>query len=366
MEKEMKHNKKISKFQLYFLLIQCQIGIGVLSLPSVTQKTAKGDAWLSTIIAGIGIEVILVIYWLLLRRFPTSILTEVTEKILGKMVGRILNGFIYIYFVLVGSYALILCIRLTNRWILPLTPPWILALFIIIASLYLTIDDIRIVARFFTFASFLYIALIVISLFNFSHELDIHYVIPVGQSGLKNIMLGSNESLISMLGFEILLVIYPNIQNKEKGYLKTISFANLSVTTLYTYFVFINLISFSPRVIKQIKEPVLYMFRGLSSEIIDRLDLVFVTVWIVPMTTSVMAYLFMASKSLSKQKNSYSKIVVVNSLLIYAISLIPFDDEKLNQFSKFIQYLSYGLVFGAPLLLLLLSYMFKKQEMDEM
>lgn len=356
---------KITKSQLYFVMIQSQMGIGVLSLPSVTQKTAKGDAWITTIIAGIFIEIILVVYWLLLKRFPNLILTEFTKKIVGKGLGKILNISIYMYFVLTACFAVIFIVNLINTWLLPLTPPWTISLLIMIASVYLAIDDIKIIARFFTLASFLILIIIILSVLNFTQELDFQYVRPIGHSGIKNIMLGSSESLISMLGFEILLLTFPYVQNKEKGFLKTISLGNLSITLLYTFFVFTNLISFSPVVIKQIKEPILYIFRGLSYQLIDRLDLIFISIWIVPMTTSVVAYLFMASKSISKQKKSYSKLVVANSILIFGITLIPVDDMLLNKLSELIKYLSYIFAFGLPLFLLLVSYIFKKQEVDD-
>lgn len=361
----MNMKSKITKSQLYFVMIQSQMGIGVLSLPSVTQKTAKGDAWITTIIAGIFIEIILVIYWLLLKRFPTLILTEFTKKIVGKGLGKILNISIYMYFVLTACFAVIFIVNLINTWLLPLTPSWTISLLIMIASVYLAIDDIKIIARFFTLASFLILIIIILSVLNFTHELDFQYVRPIGHSGIKNILLGSSDSLISMLGFEILLLTYPYVQDKEKGYLKTISLGNLSITFLYTFFVFTTLISFSPVIIKQIKEPLLYIFRGLSYQLIDRLDLIFISIWIVPMTTSVVAYLFMASKSISKQKKSYSKLVVANGILIFCITLIPVDDLLLNKLSELIKYLSYIFAFGLPLFLLLVSYIFNKQEVDD-
>jgi spore germination protein (amino acid permease) len=364
-EEKVNMKMKITKSQLYFVMIQSQIGIGVLSLPSVTQKTAKGDAWITTIIAGIGIEIILVIYWLLLKRFPNQILTEFTEKIVGKSFGKFLNGSIYIYFVLTTCFTVIFTVNLINTWLLPLTPPWTISLLIIIASVYLAIDDIKIIARFFTLASFLILIIIILSVLNFTQDLDFQYVLPIGHSGFKNIMLGSSESLISMLGFEILLFIFPYVQNKEKGFLKTISLGNLSITFLYTFLVFSNLISFSPVIIKQIKEPILYIFRGLSYQLLDRLDLIFISIWIVPMTTSVVAYLFMSSKSISKHKKSYSKVVIANGILIFGITLIPVDDFLIKKFSEMIKYLSYIFAFGVPSFLLLASYVFKKQEMDD-
>ncbi|WP_163100320.1 GerAB/ArcD/ProY family transporter [Peribacillus alkalitolerans] len=361
----MNDNKSISKLQLFFLLVQTQIGIGLLSLPSVIQKTADGDAWISTILAGIGIEIMLVIYWLLLKRFPKYILPEITVKITGKFLGRMLNIFYYIYFLSTAGFVVIIVVRLIKLWLLPGTPTWVISLLLIVASVYLAIDDLKIIARFFTLATSLLILLILLSFLNFTQELDIRYVLPIGKSGIKNIILGSNDAIISMLGIEMLLFSFPFILNKKKGVFKTFTFASLCVTTLYTYSTFVTLLSFSPEILKNIREPILFIFRGLAFKVIDRLDLVFVSIWIVPMTTSIVAYLFMASKSISKHKKTYRKMVIVNSIVIFLISLIPINEKLVNQFSKMIMYGAYCFVFILPTVLLLFAYILRKKEMDE-
>ena len=50
-----KKDQSITKFQLFFILIQSQIGVGLLSLPNAVQKTAKGDGWISTLLAGLAV-----------------------------------------------------------------------------------------------------------------------------------------------------------------------------------------------------------------------------------------------------------------------------------------------------------------------
>lgn len=354
----------ISKFQLFFFLIQCPVGIGLLSLPNVVQSNAKGDGWISTIVAGVIVQLALIIYWFLFKQFPNKTYPEITKKIFGKYIGKLCNIIIYLYFLLTGGLALILFIKCVNLWLLPFTPMWVLSLVIVLASIYLTISDLRIIARFFVLSTFLFIFLIFLSCFTYSLPKEIQFILPVGDSGIKNILLGSNKCLISMLGFEGFLFIFPFVLNKEKGVLKTLSFANLTVTSLYTYFLFICLITFSPNQIKQVREPVLYLFRALTYEMLDRLDFIFLSIWIVPMTTSIIAYLFFSTKTISNEK-SYKKLVVINGILIFAISLFPTSEKMIGLFSQYITYLSYVVVFGIPVILLCLSLLINKLGMSE-
>ncbi|MEH7377014.1 GerAB/ArcD/ProY family transporter [Neobacillus drentensis] len=355
----------ITKFQLFFMLIQTQIGIGLLSLPHDVQKSANSDGWISTLIAGVAVQAMLVIYWKLLRRFPSLIYTEITQKILGVFLGKLLNIIIYMNFILVGGLVTILCIKLINSWLLPLTPGWIISLLILTACVYLAISDLKMIARFFVLASSLILLLWFTSILSWPTPKEIQYVLPFGSSGIKNIFMGSKDSLLAMLGFEGLLFFFPFIIEKKKGVLKTISMANLFLTLFYTYFIFLTLITFSTEQLAQMREPILILLRGISFKMVDRVDLIFLSIWIVPMTTSIISYLYFASRSMNVKKKHYPKVVLLNGFILFLITLIPNDDAFITLFNKYVSYLSYVVVFLIPTLLLILSFLLKKHEMSE-
>jgi len=355
----------ITKFQLFFVLIQSQIGIGLFSLPNVVQESAKGDSWISIILAGAGVQFLLIVYLFLLKRFPDDEFAQITQKILGRTLGKIINFFFYFYFIMTGSLSTILMVKLINLQLLPITPNWMISLLILSACIYLTISNLKIIARFFVLAFTLIILLLFLTLFTLLLPQEIQFILPVGNSGIKNILIGSNSALFSMVGFEALLFLYSFIIHNNKGVLKTISLANIFVTGFYTFIVFICLISFSPDQLNLIREPLIFLFRGLSFKMFARVDLIFLSFWIVPMTTTIIAYLFLASKSLRNEEKSYKKIVVINGILIFLISLIPHTDEITNLFTKYISYLNYAVIYVIPVLLLILSIIFKKHETGE-
>lgn len=356
---------QITKFQLFFLLIQSQIGVALLSLPHAVQESAKGDGWISTLIAGLAVQVMLIVYWQLLKRFPTLMYTEITKKLVGRFLGNFLNLFIYLNFILVGGLATILFIKLINLWLLPLTPGWMISALILTACIYLAVSDLKIIARFFVLATSLILFLWFTSVLSWFTPKEFQYVLPIGSSGIKNILMGSNNSLLAMLGFEALLFFFPFIIENKKGVFKTISLANLFITLFYTYFIFITLITFSTDQLAQMREPILNLLRGISYNMIDRIDLIFLSVWMVPMATSIITYLFAASKSLNLEKKNYPKAVVLNGGIFFLITLIPNDDAIVTLFNQYVSYLSYVVVFLIPTLLLILSFLMKKHEKSE-
>lgn len=361
----MGNSMSITKFQLFFVLIQSQIGIGLLALPNVVQESAKGDGWISIIIAGLVIQVLLVVYSILLRRFPSDMLTDITRKVLGNIIGGTVNYAVYFYFILTGSTLTILMVKILNEQLLPLTPGWVLSFLIIASSVYLAVSNLRVIARFFVLASFWIVVLIGVTLLAVWGPKELHFILPIGSAGAKDILLGSNSALLSMIGFEALLFLFPFVIGNTKGMLKTVSYANLFVTGFYTFLTFLCLITFSPEQLQQIREPVLFLFRGLTYRMLDRLDFIFLTIWIIPMTTSIIMYLFLATKSLVGRKKSYKKTVLINGIILFCFSLIPHTDEITDTLTQFVSYLSYAVVIGLPSILLLLALIYKKHGKGE-
>src|SRR5699024_11306607 len=67
---------------LFFLVLQTQIGVGVLSLAFNVFNTAEQDGWISTLIAGLAIQVAIIIIWMMARRFPSSTIFDILPQLL--------------------------------------------------------------------------------------------------------------------------------------------------------------------------------------------------------------------------------------------------------------------------------------------
>jgi spore germination protein (amino acid permease) len=336
-------------------MIKTQIGIGLLSLPSQIQSSSKGDAWISVLIAGFAIQILLFIYWNLLKKYPQHTLSDITIRLFGAFVGKAINLIYYAFFILIACYAATLYVDLVHTWMLTFTPSWVLLLLIIGTSLYLALENLHVIARFFVLTSVLFGVLLVLSLFNFSHDMHPSNLLPIGQSGVVQIFKGSEKTFFSMLGFEVILYFYSQVQPNSKKLFGVVSLANGFVTFFYAYFVFICLIGFSPKTLEQINEPILYIFKGLTYQVFDRLDLIFLTIWFIPMTATIVSYLAVAGKSLTVNKTSYRRLVWFNGVLVLLVSWYLTTLENLDAFSKWLEYGYLILITVFPLLLWLVS-----------
>jgi spore germination protein (amino acid permease) len=361
----MSKTRSLTNWQIFFLIIQTQIGFGILTLPNALQSTSKGDSWISVLLAGVGIQIFLVILWLLLRKFPNFTYTEITRLLFGKYLGSFVNILIYLYFIITAAFVLLQFTSIIKEHLLMFTPYWVIGLLMILTCTYLAISDIRIIARFFGIISVLFLVLFGISFFSFLLPMDLHHILPIGTNGIKQIVIGSKECLLAILGFEVILFVYPLAAKKGTSFLKVITLANVFVTVLSTYFVFICIMIFSEPILKQIKYPVIYLLRPLHFQMVERLDILFISIWIVPLAASIVIYLYLGSKSLTFFKWKPYKLVIFSSALVFSLFVIAKKDpvsEKL--YASYVEYLSYAVVFAIPCILLLFSFITKKPEKE--
>ncbi|MDQ0178250.1 GerAB/ArcD/ProY family transporter [Bacillus chungangensis] len=355
----------ITPGQLMFLVIQTQIGIGVLYLPSEVHDVANGDAWISVLISGLFVQFFVVIIWLLSRRFPSANLYDYLPRLLGKLLGTIFHLAYILFFIIEGSFILARYGNVIEDWLLMETPRWIIIGLMCIVCWYLVQENLRTIARFFVFTSILILLLIVITSFTYSVHVNFLYIFPIGSEGWLNIFKGSNEAMPSLVGYELLLLCYPYTQGRSVEKLKAVSIATAFSSLFYVFLVFTSLVMFSPEQMKLLPQPVLYMVKALSFTLIERPDIYFISIWSLMAATSIMSYMFMAAKGIShlyKRQEKYRKAVVYTVIFFFIIALIPQEEQMIKTFGKISTIVGYVFIFVIPLFLLGISIITHKKE----
>lgn len=175
-------------------------------------------------------------------------------------------------------------------------------------------------------------------------------------------MIGSHDAIVAMLGFELILVILPYVEGTYKQSLKSITMANMMVTLFYVYFTVSCYLIFSPEEIVIVPEPVLYILKAVNFHWIERLDLLFLSLWVIPMSTSFVTYLYIASSGAAnifhKGNRKYPDWYLTFIVLLIGVSLS--SEFKIELFGKYVSYLSFAFIFFVPLLTLLTSIVRKK------
>ncbi|MBM7551213.1 GerAB/ArcD/ProY family transporter [Thalassobacillus pellis] len=356
--------QKLSRRQFFFVIIQTQIGVGILSLPYDLHKAAGKDGWISLIGAGLVIAVLLILIWLLAKRFPDKHLFDYIGILLGKFLGKCVSLMYSVYFIFVASLVLILYVRMINIWILPLTPRSVLIVLMILAGLYIASSSITVLARVYTILSVLLVFLII----GFSYvlrEIQLIYLFPIGTEGIMKILQGMNAGAISFLGFVVILLVYPVVKGTDKEKLWTIMTAHGFVLFFYLFTVFISFTFFGSEELKLVPAPLLYMLKAFEFTVVSRIDLFFLSIWIVSVTTSFTSYLYMSGIGFSSLFNAKRQLpaLIVSAFLILFVTFLPGNEEEsIIKFSTWISrggYLFSGIL---PIFILIIAWVRKKKE----
>lgn len=358
----------LTPFQLSMVIIQAQLGLGSLSLPYHLFLKSGADGWISLIIAGIGIQILLTIYYLLLNSQKETLL-EIAYSFLGKHFGKTIAIGYFIYFAYSSFVVLVTFSNIMDTWVLKLTPRWVVLLPLVLLSIYLVRESLILIARFFVIVSILIIflvSLLLIAFTNFHYE----YLFPIGQSGIQKILEGSLASVNALLGFEILLFIFPfigvakdtNKKKKKSNIYLSISLANLFTILLYVFICILCFTFFSADEIVLVPLPVLYMLKAFTSTIVDRVDLLFIPMWCTTVITTFMCYLYLSSISLAKLLNlkEHSSTVAWVGLLIFIFSIIPTNNLSIDILTNSWGKISLIFVVAIPILLYLIYFVKRK------
>jgi spore germination protein (amino acid permease) len=362
---------KLTSFQLSIFIIQTQIGVGVLGLPFNVFSVSKGDAWISVLVAGGIVQAMITILWLLGRRFPSKSLFDYSKVLLGKFAGTLITAGYLIYGVLVVIIILMYSTAIIKSWSLNLTPVWVVMLMLLIPGVYLGKEKVMEISNVYVVVTILIVLLVVVStIVLFIYPVDWRYLFPIGASGGFTILKGAKEAYFSMLGFELLLILYPYFHhNGSAAVYKAVTSANLTVTLVYTFMTIVSIVTFSPDELKIVPQPVLYYVKSLYLQVVERVDLLFASFWVVNVITSLTSYLFLCTESCSYLFKKFKKLkrgycTAFWGGAAYFIALIPGKLSEMDIVNKWVLILSYLFVIVIPLILLTVSLIFKKKESE--
>lgn len=353
----------LSKQQLFFWIIHAQVGFALLGLPYTLARSVQGDGGLVVLLGGLCIQVLLTIYWLLSKRFPSTSYFVMLRKCFGRWITEALRAVYFIYFFASAITYCIVFANLINSWILPSTPRWSLLILLIGLGTYLVVESPAVITRVFILVSAPILLLVFLIFFSYSYA-DIRYILPIGQSFGSAWLLAIPDVLTNYLGFEIVLFLLPYVPRRQPISLIVLTASNAFVTMLSFFLVLTSHLVFSPKEILLVPEPVLYMLKSMSLEFLERIDLFFLSVWVLPLFTSLVCYLFMMKETIKpwvQRSIGSSNAVALSAIGIFLLALLPQSPSLIEHLNREVRTASVVLVIGVPILLWGMALMLRRK-----
>lgn len=348
--------KVISPIQLFWFYVQTQIGVGLLTIPNDVNLGDKSDGWISIILAGLLGNAIILMYWFIHRCNPNISYFEVLSSVFGAVLGRIISCLYAIYFILAAGSILLSFSNLLMRWSLGDTPRIIIIILLLVVSIYGACSSIATIANIMVLLSPMFLISAFCTLNGYLNGNPLK-LLPILKTDYSSLFEGMYLTILALDGFIILLILFPYVNAPQKTKLLTAIYGNTFVIALYTLITIATYTYFGSGLLDLLKEPFLFMIRTVSIDVIESIDLLFVSFWSNIIIASIIVYLFMTYEGISNVFKNVSRLglFILVGLIITVLTEIPYNMFLISQISDYIEKLGIVFLFIIPSVIALSS-----------
>lgn len=288
----MENNRIIDSKGLMIFTISTQIGIGIITIPSLLAEESGHDGWISVLLTGIICTLLSALIILFLRRYGNKSIFDINKFLYGKLIGMFFNVLMLIFLLYCSSVSVRIFSAYLRLTLLPETPAIVLNIFTLLPSMYIIWQGLRPLCRFSNIILFIIISTVLYLLIPYKHY-RASFLLPIGDMGIKPILYSIKTSLFAYAGLELVVFIYPNISDK-KNVLKYHVLANIISLVFFTIIMICVTCLFGANMLKILTIPVFNMSRIIKVPILERTDLYFIAFWFLAVASSLRTYLYTA------------------------------------------------------------------------
>ncbi len=359
-----KNNDIIASNQLFAILVNIVIGVGILTLPRTLAEKAGPDSLIVLAIGSVLFLVVALVIQKLVTKFPRKTIIEITNSALFKPVGFLvgLGYFIYTFTLVVLEVRVFG--EITKNYLLVNTPIEIIIITFLITSIYLVRSGIESIARLSVIILPLSIFPAILAAAVAIPDLDFTYFLPILRTSWSDMMKALPSVFFSFLGFEFIVFIgffVGDSKHIKKTTIRTVAF----VSCVYFIFTAITIARFGIEESKNLIWPVISLFKSVDipGTLLENVEVVIIATWLLAIfMTIAIAYFgatFLLSRLIKSKEQNYFAIALLP--IIYFLALIPENIVEVTDFMNiFTNYMGTTFSIIIPGFMLLISFLRRK------
>lgn len=350
-----KGQDQVSPLQVSIGLISIMLGVEFLAMPNHLARAAGRDGWMSLILAGLLVAVVILSLTLLARRYPGQNPVKYYQEILGRPLGILLLLTLLTIYCLQEAYAVREFADVVKLYLLPKTPTEFIILSLLFVSAYAVNHGVNAVLR---VMQVFFPLLIIPLLFLFLMALplaDFNELLPPLGNGVVPVLAGIKSSFKAYGSFFAFAFFLPFLQEVQKAPMTCLLGLGV-VVALYLVMSLLSLATFGPVELTHILYPINDLVRMIEvpGTFIERFDIIILSLWILAAFNVVTGLYFAASYILSGffGVTALSSITYLLLPLIYLLAMFPPDIISLQRLGEMVTVMSLSMVAVAPLVLI--------------
>lgn len=338
-----KKNKQVSTFLVVYLIASVQIGIGILRFQPAIAKIAGYDAWISIILAGISVHIIIWMQYKLLDKSQSDFI-DINKKTFGKWIGGFFSILVCLYFtflviVIIRSY-----IQILQSWVFPELETWAFTLAILPLVYYIISGGFRTVTGISFFGLIMPAYLVLPFLYPLEYS-NLRSILPIFDHSIMDIILAAKEMTLSYLGFCTLMFFYPFITDAEKSQ-KWAHLGNAITTFVYVIIALISFVYYSPKQLQQTLWATLGLWKIVEMPFVERFEYIGISSWLIVILPNICIILWASTRGLKKLIRLKQKTLLIISLcFIFGVCILLKDRTLIDRITTIVANFGFYFIF---------------------
>ncbi|MDQ0242627.1 spore germination protein (amino acid permease) [Bacillus fengqiuensis] len=277
MQTFVKENEQVSSFFVFFLVHSMQIGVGILGFERYIAKDAGYDAWISILLAGMGIHLVVWVSYKMLEKSKGDII-DVHTQLFGKWIGGALSFFFTIYSLVLTITVLRSFAEVVQVWVFQELSTWMFcAVFLVIVFSFVS-GGFRVVTG-VCFLSVIYgLPLLVMDYFPLRHA-HFENLLPILDHSMAELLKASQTMTLSYIGFEMLFFYYPFIKHASASQ-RWAHYGVLYSTITYLITAVVCFVYYSEEQLGNITWATLMLWKIVDLPFVERFEYVGIAIWV--------------------------------------------------------------------------------------
>ncbi|HWK22812.1 MAG TPA: GerAB/ArcD/ProY family transporter [Ureibacillus sp.] len=361
---QINNNEKINASLLFFVVLSTQIGVGIHGFQRIIVEDVGNSAWISVILATLFSHIAVFFMIKTLKLYPSNDLYGIHQEIFGKYFGNFLN-LIYITYCSFAFYTVIRnYIEVINTWVFPNLAQAFISVSLLILVIYAFTGGLRVMVGvcFFSFMVSLWILVIVFFPLKYAHY---NHLLPLFHTDFISLIKGAYSMTFTIVGFEIINVIYPFAKEKEKAS-KYVHLGLLFTMVVYLIIIVISTVYFSEAQLKKTVWATLTLFSVIKLPFIERIEIITICFWLIIILPNLCLFAWSAYRGVIRiKKIKETTFILVFSVLILIANIPILTRAQINRFDHYFSQIAFYIVFFYPFLLYMIALskkLLKKRE----
>jgi len=293
---------KISAYQMGVMIYATIVATELLFVPAATSKYAQQDMWLSPIWASVIGFFTVFVSVVLHRLYPGCTVFQYSERILGKVPGKVLGLLFLLFYLHVSGVVIRQYVSFLKTVFLIKTPLFALLGSMVLVCAYAVRGGVEVMGRAAQiFVPFLFLLVAIINLLLIP-ELDPKNLFPIMEKGLKPSLLGSIPPQGWYSEFFLITVLLPYVSDRKNE----MKWGMASVVTVLVTMVMTNLGTYLlfGKLTENYTFPVLESARYIGvADFIEHVESILAAIWVMGLFVKVTVFYFAVVIGLSQWLN---------------------------------------------------------------